>query len=151
MDTDRLAMRFYSSLFVRYPHLRALFPGDLTDLATKIVGVFELVVFSFQEGANGHYHLQQELLQPLRALGLLHEQKGVQDSHYPMVNQMLLESVRAETADFDDEMELAWKLALNHLTVAMITGAGSIEEGDSTIHDSFRKIRMLLFKTGENN
>src|SRR5690348_17027746 len=83
MDVDRLAMRFYSGLFVKHPEVKPLFPDDLTVLSTKIVSVFELVIFSFRESSPGEFTLQQELLRPLRTLGELHSKKGVIDKYYP--------------------------------------------------------------------
>lgn len=147
MDGNRLAMRFYTSLFTRYPHLRSLFPTDLTELANKIVSVFELVVFSFQQHPDGTYHLQKEVLLPLRSLGSLHEERGVSDAHYPLVNEILLESIRLESPGFSLAAERAWKLALNHLTFAMIDKrAGDTRPDHMTIAESYQHIRSLLFR-----
>jgi hemoglobin-like flavoprotein len=147
IDTDRLAMRFYTSLFVRYPQLKSLFPSDLTELSTKIVSVFELIVFSFQPKENGQYYLQHDVLLPLRSLGQLHAKKGVENKHYPLVNEMLLQSIRDESVNFDDETELAWKLALNHLTVAMLDHSNeNPDEEYVSMRQSFQHIKSLLFK-----
>lgn len=147
MDRNCLAMRFYTSLFTRYPHLRSLFPSDLTELSNKIVSVFELVVFSFQKRADGTYHLQDDVLLPLRSLGSLHEKRGVEDAQYPLVNTILMESIRLESPDFPPEAERAWKLALNHLTFAMIDrSAGTHPSDHETMAESYQHIRSLLFK-----
>lgn len=149
MDVDRLAMRFYSGLFVKHPEVKSLFPDDLTVLSTKIVSVFELVVFSFRESSPNQFTLQEELLRPLRTLGELHSKKGVIDKYYPWVNELLLKSMHEECpGDFTPAAELAWKLALNHLTFAMLTNTHS--GGDSshaTMRESFAHLRSLLFKT----
>ncbi len=146
MDRNRLAMRFYTSLFARYPNLRSLFPTDLTELSTKIVSVFELVVFSFQQQPDGNYHLQTEVLQPLKSLGALHAKKGVEETHYPLVNGILLESIRLELPEFSADAERAWKLALNHLTLAMIGGGTNVAPDHETMADSYQHIRSLLFR-----
>jgi hemoglobin-like flavoprotein len=147
MDRSRLAMRFYTSLFTKYPNLRSLFPSDLTELSNKIVSVFELVVFSFQLQSDGTYRLQQEVMQPLRSLGALHSEKGVEDAHYPIVNQILMESIRMESSSFPVAAERAWKLALNHLTLAMLgSGGGNHTPDHATMAESYAHIRSLLFK-----
>lgn len=148
IDTDRLAMRFYSSLFAKHPEVKSLFPSDLSVLSTKIVSVFELVVHSFKENEKGEYHLQQEVLNPLRALGDLHRQKGVIDDYYPWVNELLLNSISIEAPTlFTSEMERAWKLALNNLTIAMLSNAKNADpEEHATMKDSYSHIRSLLFK-----
>jgi hemoglobin-like flavoprotein len=148
IDTDRLAMRFYTSLFVKYPQLKSLFPSDLTELSTKIVSVFELIVFSFQPKDDGLYYLQHDVLLPLKSLGQLHAKKGVESKHYPLVNEMLLQSIREESANFDDQTELAWKLALNHLTVAMLNDSNENPDGEYlSMRQSYEHIKSLLFKT----
>jgi hemoglobin-like flavoprotein len=148
IDTDRLAMRFYTSLFVRYPQLKSLFPSDLTELSTKIVSVFELIVFSFHPKEAGLYYLQHDVLLPLKSLGQLHAKKGVENKHYPLVNEMLLQSIREESANFDDQTELAWKLALNHLTVAMLNDSDEKPDAEYlSMRQSYEHIKSLLFKT----
>jgi hemoglobin-like flavoprotein len=148
VDTDRLAMRFYTSLFVKYPEVKALFPDDLTELATKIVSVFELIVHSFEANSKGEYYLQKEVLRPLRALGQLHEKKGVQPGYYSWVNELLLDSIHAELpGSFTQPVEVAWKLALNHLTFSMLSEF-EIPEGQlpASMRESYKEIQALLFR-----
>ncbi len=149
IDLDRLAIRFYTTLFAKHPEVKSLFPKDLTDLSTKIVSVLELVVYSFEPRGDNQYYLQAELLKPLRSLGDLHKQKGVHNSYYPWVNELLLNSIAIEVGDqFSVEAENAWKHALNHLTLAMLTQR---KEGETDSPDSMRKLfenmKTLLFKT----
>ena len=122
IDTDKVAMRFYSRLFVEYPEVKSMFPNDLTVLSSKIVSVFELIVFSFQNDGKGNFSLHAEVIRPLRSLGELHRDKGVADEYYPKVNEIFLQSLKIEApAVFTASIETAWKLALNHLTHAMLT------------------------------
>jgi hemoglobin-like flavoprotein len=147
LDTDKLAMRFYSSLFAKHPEVKSLFPDDLSVLSTKIVSVFELVVFSFKENDKGEFHLQPEVVRPLRALGELHSKKGVQDHYYPWVNELLLTSIKIEAPTvFTADMEVAWKMALNALTAAMLSDDLPKSDGPPTMKDSYAHIRSLLFK-----
>lgn len=152
MDTDRLAMRFYTSLFVKHPDVKSLFPDDLTDLSTKIVSVFQLVVHSFEQHTDGNYYLQKQVLRPLRALGELHEKKGVENRYYTWVNEILIESIKAELPPASaKDSEIAWKLALNHLTFAMLS---EIEVRDAelpaSMRESFLQIQSLLFRFPES-
>jgi hemoglobin-like flavoprotein len=147
--TDRLAMRFYSTLFVKHPEVKAVFPSDLTDLATKLVSVFHLVVYSFKETRKDQYLLQHELLRPLRNLGELHAKKGVIEKYYPWANEILIESIREELADkFSPEIDRAWRLALDHLTTAMTSENIPVEPHPQhkSMRDSFNFIKSLLFK-----
>jgi hemoglobin-like flavoprotein len=145
---ERLAMRFYSTLFVEHPEVKSVFPSDLSDLSTKLVGVFHLVIYSFKEARPDQYVLQQDLLRPLRNLGDLHAKKGVKDEYYPWANKILIRSIREETpVDFTVETEIAWTLALDHLTAAMLTDdmAGKTAQHNS-MRDSFELIKSILFK-----
>jgi len=147
LDTDRLAMRFYSSLFAEHPQVKSLFPDDLTILSTKIVSVFELIIHSFKENMPGEFTLQTEVLRPLRHLGELHTKKGVVNEYYPWANELLLKSIRDESQTFTLETEKAWKLALNHLTFAMLSDhLPSDHSGHETLRDSYQHLRSLLFK-----
>ena len=49
LNADQVAHDFYSRLFTQYPEVKHLFPADMSDLTTKLMSVFELVVFSFEE------------------------------------------------------------------------------------------------------
>jgi hemoglobin-like flavoprotein len=150
LDTDQLAKRFYAVLFTRYPEVRSLFTDDMNVQATKLISVFELVIFSFEERKPNQFFLQEQLMTPLRTLGKLHIEKGVANAHYPIANEILLESIKAEAGYvFSAEAEEAWKLALNHLSTAMLCNeiASETKTSPSTLRDSFNYIKSLLFKS----
>jgi hemoglobin-like flavoprotein len=146
LDTDRLARRFYSSLFTKYPEVKPLFPSDLSEQAIKLISVFELVIHSFEEHAPNQFSLQQSVMLPLRTLGKKHTEKGVENAHYPIANQLLLEAIKEEAGYiFPSEAEQAWKLALSHLTSAMLnTEVKSESSKHTTIRDSFNYIKSLF-------
>jgi hypothetical protein len=98
-----------------------MFPTDMNVLKTKLVSVFELVAFSFVKTKSGKYALEPELLLPLQNLGKLHEEKGVERSHYGIVNNLIpkvfaycLGPAMTKTID------RSWRLALAQLTHAML-------------------------------
>lgn len=149
LNTDSLANRFYATLFERHPEVRLLFPTDITSLSTKLISVLELVVFSFKETNTNEFYLQQEVLSPLRTLGRLHTEKGVANAHYPIANEILLESIKAEAGyTFPPEAEEAWKLALNQLTSAMLNpDVTASSTSQMTFKESFNYIKSRLFKS----
>lgn len=151
MDTDRLANRFYDRLFETHPEVKPMFPTDLSELTTKLMSVFELVIFSFRDNGKGAFYLQEDILIPLRTLGKKHTDKGVHRDHYPIANRLLLESIQIEAGYvFPGEATDAWALALQHLSDAMLNTSVNIPEGKQflfpTIRDSFHYIKERLLK-----
>lgn len=148
LDTDHLANSFYRRLFERYPEVQHMFSVDMSEQATKLMSVFELVIYSFHEHAPGEFVLHPDVIVPLSSLGKKHTEKGVQPYHYPIANELLLECLKDEAGYvFPKEAELAWKLALLHLTQAMLSEQKATHAVGGTIRDSFRYIRGLIFKS----
>ncbi len=146
IDAFELGKRFYAKLFERHPQLRQLFTSDMNEQITKIMSVLQLVVFSFEEKQDGNFYLQDEVVKPLRDLGSKHTQRGVQQFHYPIANQILLEAVKDEARDLLTSEGLeAWKLALDHLSFAMNnTAVKTPAQSQHTLRDSFTYIKNLL-------
>jgi hemoglobin-like flavoprotein len=147
LDTDSLAKRFYSSLFLKYPEVKPLFPDDLSELSIKLISVFELVIHSFEEHSPNEFFLQETLIAPLRALGKKHTDKGVESVHYPIANDLLLQAIKEEAGYIlPVEAEVAWKLALGHLTSAMMNSDVKTDPSQNyaTIRDSFNYIKGLF-------
>lgn len=146
LDTDNLTRRFYTTLFIRHPEVKALFPANLTDLATKLVSVFELVIFSFEERSPDQYLLHKDVLVPLRNLGKKHLDTGVEDKYYPLANDILVQSMKDEVGYlFSDEAEEAWRLAFKHLTAAMHNKEldnAAVESG--SMRETFRYIKSFF-------
>jgi len=150
LDTDSLSKRFYTKLFIKYPEVRHLFPTDLTELSTKLISVFELVIFSFEEQSRNRFYLQKDVLTPLRMLGKKHMDKGVENSYYPMANEILIQSIKEEAGHlFSPEAETAWKLAFHHLTTAMLSQDVPEESSGSkgSLRETFNYIKSLLSKS----
>jgi hemoglobin-like flavoprotein len=150
LDTDSLSKRFYTKLFLKHPEVRPLFPTDLTELSTKLISVFELVIFSFHEQSPNKFLLQKDVLIPLRTLGKKHMDKGVENLYYPIANEILINSIKEEVGPlFSPEAEVAWKLAFQHLTTAMLSKDSSAEASPNTgsLRETFIYIKSLLFKS----
>jgi hemoglobin-like flavoprotein len=151
LDTNWVANTFYSRLFESHPYVRPLFPTDMSELAAKLMSVFELVVFSFDEKKHNQFTLQEQLIVPLRELGRKHDSKGVKPEHYDIANDLLLGAMRDGGKNvFSEEVEAAWKNALGQLTVAMLDRSiktrGTHEESGKTLRETFAYIRKRLLK-----
>lgn len=148
MNTDNMATRFYNHLFTRHPEVRSMFPQDMTEQRTKLISVFELVVFSFVEREPDRFFIQEEIIAPLRMLGKKHTEKGVQKIHYPIANDLLLRSIKEEAGYvFPAEAQEAWALALQHITTAMLTGTKKTSQANfQSLRETFNYIKGFLFK-----
>jgi hemoglobin-like flavoprotein len=154
LNTEQVANDFYSRLFTQYPAVKHFFPTDMSDLSTKLMSVFELVVFSFEEKKHDQFLLQDALIVPLRELGRKHDAKGIEPKHYTIANDLLLETMRDAGKDFfTSEVADAWKLALDQLTAAMLDRSVKtppqfdLQSGKS-LRDAFMYIRdRILNKT----
>jgi hemoglobin-like flavoprotein len=150
LDTDSLSKRFYTKLFIKHPEVRPLFPTDLTELSTKLISVFELVIFSFHEQSPNKFLLQKDVLIPLRTLGKKHMDKGVDNFYYPIANEILINSIKEEAGHlFSPEAEAAWKLAFHHITTAMLSRDTPDEPSVNigSLRETFTYIKSLLFKS----
>jgi nitric oxide dioxygenase len=146
LNTQRLGQRFYDKLFQLHPELKPMFSANLDDQITKIISVLELVIYSFEEKAVNQFGLQESVLLPLRDLGKKHVQKGVKQPHYPIANSILLDSLSEELGTMlTAEGLAAWKLALDHLSFAMLNP--SVEPPSQlsrSLRDSFQLIKKLI-------
>ncbi len=145
LEPLKVASLFYEKLFERYPQLRHMFPTDHTDLMTKLMGVLELVVFSFEEKAPDRFLLQETMVIPLRDLGKKHDDRGVQSEHYFIANELLIESIHERLGkDFSEPMRESWIVALNLLSAAMqdasVDSLMTNKSGSSLFQGNFRQI-----------
>jgi hemoglobin-like flavoprotein len=146
LDTDNLTKRFYTTLFLKHPEVKALFPTNLSELATKLVSVFELVIFSFEEQSPDQYLLHKNVLVPLRNLGKKHVDTGVENKYYPLANEILVQSMKDEVGYlFSDEAEEAWRLAFRHLTTAMLNKElDNVAPESGSMRETFRYIKSFF-------
>lgn len=144
LDTERLASEFYETLFARYPQVKPMFPTDMKELGIKLMSVFELVIYSFEEKSHNQFSLQDTLIKPMQELGKQHEAKGVLPEHYSIANDLLLEILIKQNKDtFTTEVEMSWSLALQHLTVAMLSrnkDGAQAPLAERTLRDTFHSI-----------
>jgi len=150
LDTEKLAGEFYATLFKRYPQVKHMFPTDMKELGIKLMSVFELVIYSFEEKKHNEFNLQDALIKPMQELGKQHEAKGVVPEHYTIANDLLLEIlVKQNKTIFNSEVETSWRLALEHLTVAMLSRTNakvSEMSGEATLRDTFHSIMKKVLR-----
>ena len=150
LDTEKLAGEFYATLFKRYPQVKHMFPTDMKELGIKLMSVFELVIYSFEEKKHDEFSLQDSLITPMQELGKQHEARGVVPEHYTIANDLLLDIlIKQNKAVFNPEVESSWRLALEHLTVAMLSRTNvKVPEmsGEPTLRDTFHSIMKKVLR-----
>jgi hemoglobin-like flavoprotein len=109
---------FYNRLFETAPHLRALFPPELSGQKKKLVAMLATAV----EGLSA----PERLLPAVTALGARHVGYKVTADHYPIVGNALIWTLRTGLgADFTPDVEAAWTEAYGVISSAMIAGASA--------------------------
>lgn len=111
---------FYRRLFEIAPHVRPMFPEDLTDQKKKLTAMLGTTV-------AGLGHLDA-LLRTIHALGRRHAAYGVMAEHYEPVGSALMWTLEqslgpAFTVDVSD----AWATAYAMLSTTMIEAASDDE------------------------
>src|SRR5215212_1397093 len=82
---DELMDEFYSRLFAAAPAVRPLFPADMKRQKAMLLSALVLVRKSLRD--------LDRLVPKLHAMGARHVEYGARPEHYPLVGQMLLESM----------------------------------------------------------
>lgn len=115
---DQLIRSFYDRVFAEHPQVRSMFPADMTVQRERLLkAVVDLVT---------KYDRREELVPHLEALGARHVRYGVQPEHYPIVGQILLESLAQIAGDhWNDDYEGAWTRAYTFAAQTMQNGASS--------------------------
>jgi methyl-accepting chemotaxis protein len=115
-----ITQRFYELLFDRYPEVRPLFDSvDLADQQQKLVRALTVIVRSVDDA---------EILSGfLMRLGRSHAESGVDAAHYPLVGEVLLETLAeaAGPAIWTDDVSQTWSDAIGTVADLMLAGAAS--------------------------
>ena len=92
---------FYGRLFEIAPHVRGLFPEDLSEQKRKLIGMLGTAV--------ANLHKLHEILPALRDLGRRHAGYGVTAEHYQPVGAALIWTLETGLGDaFTPAVKAAW-------------------------------------------
>jgi hemoglobin-like flavoprotein len=108
---------FYERLFAMDPNLRALFAADMDKQGTMLMTTLSLVLHGLD---------RLETIQPtVTGLARRHVYYGVEERHYGLVGQALIETLAAALGSaFTAEVRAAWQAAYGMLAAVMIKAAG---------------------------
>ena len=113
---DQAAVMFYNRLFEVAPHVKAMFPADLTEQRRKLMATLSVVV-------NGLSNLET-ILPAASALATRHVSYGAKAEHYPVVGGALLWTLEKGLGDgWTTEVADAWTAAYGTLSGFMISEA----------------------------
>ena len=105
---------FYDRLFQIAPHVRPLFPADMTTQKVKLVGMLATAV--------SNLHQVETILPAVRDLGSRHRGYGVTADHYRPVGEALLWTLQQGLGSaFTPDVKAAWTEAYATLAGAMQT------------------------------
>ena len=110
-----LAGRFYKELFEAAPHLRALFPADMTSLQGHFEAALALVIRNLED--------MTVLQDSLRDLGAQHVGWGAKPGDYAIVRDAIIRALRASSANWNDDLQADWHRAITAIAIPMLQGA----------------------------
>lgn len=120
-QADRLMNEFYDRLFAAYPAVRPMFPKDMAAQKKHLLSAVALVV----KNADRLGVIEK----PLMEMGARHVGYGAKPEHYPIVRDVLLDSMKALAgAAWTDQLRSDWAAAINAVAVVMLRGAESVKK-----------------------
>lgn len=121
-----LTQLFYQRLFEALPQVRPLFRIDIDLQSQHLAAALALIVRNLR--------LLDVLEQPLMELGADHTRAGVRPQHYPIVCQIMVQTLRdASGQSWSDQLQCDWDDALLRISQIMIAGgqrARTMQIGD---------------------
>lgn len=116
--SEQAAELFYGRLFQIDPSLKSLFKGDMTEQGKKLMQMLAAAVAGLDN--------LDELTPAVAALGLRHNEYGVQEPHYDSVGEALLWTLEQGLGDaFTDDVAAAWETVYVTLATVMKAAAAS--------------------------
>lgn len=116
--TAKTAEQFYARLFETAPQVRSLFRSDLPSQGAKLMAMLASIVQSLDR--------PDELVPAAQRLAERHVDYGTLPEHYPVVGQVLIETLQEGLgAAFDAETKDAWLAAYAMLAGVMLDAAAA--------------------------
>ena len=111
-DQDDFAKKFYERVFNKAPQVRALFRKDMLMQGRLLTHMLGGIVYSMSR--------PEYLELGLKKLGESHSKYGVEDEHYPIVAEMMLETIEDVMGELmTNRTRQAWTEALDIVTNSM--------------------------------
>ena len=111
-NEKRFAQRFYGKVFAIAPELRGLFRADMSGQERMLTHMLGGIVYSLSR--------PEFLKMGLQTLGRSHEKYGVKPEYYPLVQELLLETIKEELGEcYTAKLGEAWRQALSFITAQM--------------------------------
>jgi len=105
-NEDEFAKKFYARVFQKAPEVRALFKKNLLDQGRMLTHMLGGIVYSLSR--------PEYLILGLKSLGRQHKTYGVEQAHYPVIKEALLETIEEELGEASNYKILhAWGNALD--------------------------------------
>ncbi len=109
----RFVAAFYTTLFERYPGVRAMFPSDMQRQERKLLDSLLMVI--------EHMRDPDRVGSMLQDLGRKHAEYGARPEHYPIVCSILIECMARQLGrQWSEQLEAEWTQALSLVSHAMI-------------------------------
>lgn len=113
-DPDAVARLFYGRLFEVAPAVKPLFKQDMTEQGRKLMQMIGVAV--------NNMHRIEEIVPALVELGERHDDYGAEPEHYPVVGEVLLETLAGALGDeFTDEAARAWEKTYSAVAGVMVS------------------------------
>jgi hemoglobin-like flavoprotein len=117
--------RFYAKLFEQFPGVRGMFPADMASQEREFIETLVAIVELIGE---------PDRLRPrIEELGKRHATYGARPEHYPLVCNVLIETLRETSGEaWSPQLETEWSQALLLVSESMLIGAGQLTRGGPT-------------------
>ena len=113
-DPEAAARLFYGKLFETAPAVKPLFTSDMTEQGRKLMQMIGVAVNNMDR--------LEEIVPALIEMGKRHDEYGAQPEHYPVVGEVLIDTLSTALGDeFSEEAEQAWSKTYSALASTMLS------------------------------
>lgn len=122
-NRPELIEMFYTRLFCLEPGLREEFEAKYRNQTLSIDSLLQMALLATQNPSA--------VASVLRDIGVKNAKLGQSSSHYPIINEILIDTLAAEAGDvWTPEVSIAWSTLLGFVSQTMVEGAESVEAGE---------------------
>lgn len=114
-ENKRIGFLLYEKLFEAAPFLRAMFDGNISTQACKLVAVISFVISKL--------HRIEDIFPDLQDIGNKHSEYQIPDKWYNVVGNCLIEALKEESGNtWNKDKEKQWRELYNILKEQMQSG-----------------------------